>query len=201
MGPALELFSWTEIGAFYTMTLDVDEISASRMNLIELPEPRLLDVLPSQLARILTRYMVYPRNPHQSQHLLAEDEDSLKERLGSSGTIVFVHDCDRLTFKRAQTLVEDAVKEMARIYRRQISDGLRLYVNNRCIDAFDPTYRLKNARHTRIEGLTETRSRLVNSWPEIQIPVFEGSETTAPASVRLYILPIESWYGLPRKVL
>ena len=49
--------------------------------------------------------------------------------------------------------------------------------------------------------LAESRSRLINSWPEIQIPVQEGSNDTAPASVRLYMLPIEAWYVLPRKVL
>jgi len=52
----------------------------------------------------------------------------------------------------------------------------------------------------RIPDLTETRSRLVNTWPDIQIPIEDGSAITAPASVRLYMLPIEAWYGLPRKV-
>ncbi len=201
MGPALDLYSWQEPGAFYTMTLDVEDISASRANLIELPEPRLMDALPSQITHILTRPMVYPKNPEQSQYLLAENEDDLLDRLGKSGTIAFIPNCDRLTKKKAQTLVDHAVKELARIYRRQIGEGLRLFVNNRRIEAFDPTYWMTNARHTKVEGIGETRSRLINSWPDIQIPVCEGSENTAPASVRLYMLPMEAWYGLPRKVL
>ena len=59
--------------------------------------------------------------------------------------------CDRLTFAKANTLVDHAVKEMARVYRRSIGAGLKLFVNNRQVEAFDPTYSMHNARHTRIE--------------------------------------------------
>ena len=200
MGPAMELYSWQEPAAVYTMTLDVNEISANRSNLIELPGPRLLDALPSEVARVLTKPLTYPRDQAQ-QDLLASDEDNLLDYVGESGTIIFIPDCDRLTFKRAQTLSEHATKEMARIYRRQIGGGLHLFVNNRQITAFDPTYWMQNARHVSIPGLEETRSRLVNSWPEIQIPIQEDSREKAPASVRLYMLPIDAWYGLPRIVL
>ncbi|MCH9052210.1 MAG: ATP-binding protein [Proteobacteria bacterium] len=200
MGPVFELYSWQEPTAIYTMTLDVDEISSNRSNLIELPEPRLLDTLPSQVARVLTKPLVYPRDQAQ-QDLLAGDEDELLDQMGRSGTIVFIPECDRLTYKKAQTLAEHATKEMARIYRFHLGNGLRLFINNRRIEPFDPTYWMQNARHASIPDLPETRSRLVNSWPEIQIPVQEGSSRTAPASVRVYMLPIEAWYGLPRKVL
>jgi hypothetical protein len=46
----------------------------------------------------------------------------------------------RLTYAQARTLAEHAVKELSRVYRRAISDGLRLYVNNRRVEAFDPMY-------------------------------------------------------------
>ena len=200
MGPAMELYSWQEPAAIYAMTLDVNEISSDRSNLIELPEPMLLDALPSQVARVMAKPLTYPKQQTE-QHLLAHDEDNLLDYMGNSGTIVFISDCDRLTYKKAQTLAEHATKEMARIYRRQIGDGLRVFVNNRRIEAFDPTYWMQNARHASIPGLTETRSRLINSWPDIQIPVQEGSSDTAPASVRLYMLPMDAWHGLPRKVL
>ena len=162
MGPAMELYSWQEPAAIYAMTLDVNEISSDRSNLIELPEPMLLDALPSQVARVLVKPLTYPKQQTE-QHLLAHDEDNLLDYTGNSGTIVFISDCDRLTYKKAQTLAEHATKEMARIYRRQIGDGLSLFVNNRRIEAFDPTYWMQNARHASIPGLTETRSRLVNS--------------------------------------
>ena len=200
MGPAMELYSWQEQAAIYTMMLDVDEISENRSNLIELPKPQLLDALPTQVAHVLTKPLVYPRE-QERQDLLSRDEDELLGRLGDSGTIVFVPACDRLTYKKAQTLAEHATKEVARIYRRQLGDGLCLFVNNRRVEPFDPTYWMQNARHVSIGELTETRSRLIASWPEIQIPIQEDSSQTAPASVRLYMLPIEAWYSLPRKIL
>jgi Histidine kinase-, DNA gyrase B-, and HSP90-like ATPase len=200
MGPVMELYSWQEPGSIYAMMLDVNEISSSRTNLIELPEPRLIDTLPSQLAGILTKPMVFPKDTTQ-QDLLARHEDQLVERLGRSGTIVFIPECDRLSSKTARTLVEHATRDMARIYRRQLGEGLRLYINNRRIEAFDPTYWMQNARHTTAEELSETRSRLVNSWPNIEVPVQEGSNETATVSARLYMLPMEAWYDLPRKTL
>ena len=200
MAPSLDVYSWTEPGAIYTMTLDVKEISSKMANLLELPEPQLLDALPSNVARVLTKPMVYPR-PHVQQDLITDDEDNLLDSMGGSGTIVFIPDCDRVTFKKSQTLAEDAIREMSRIYRVQLSKGLRLFVNNRHVEAFDPTYWDLNARHVNIEGLKETRSRLIKSWTDIQVPISENSKKTAPVAVRLYMLPIESWYDLSRKTL
>ncbi|NVK58186.1 MAG: ATP-binding protein [Alteromonadaceae bacterium] len=200
MSPVVELYSWTEPGAIYTMTLDVKDISSKMSNLLELPEPQLLDALPSSVARILTKPMAYPRL-HADQDLFADDEDELLDRMGRSGTIVNIPDCDRVTYKKAQTLAEDAIREMSRIYRVQLSKGLRLFVNNRRVHAFDPTYWDLNARHTRVEEIKEKRSKLIKSWPEIQVPVSENSDQTAPVAVRLYMLPIEEWYDLPRKTL
>jgi len=200
MGPVMELYSWQEPNSIYTMILDVNDISSSRTNLIELPEPRLMDALPSQLAGILTKSMIFPKDTAQ-QELLAREKDELAQRLGKSGTIVFVPECDRLSSKTARTLVEHATRDMARVYRRQLGDGLRLYINNRRIEAFDPTFWMQKARHTKVEGLSETRSRLVNSWPNIQVPIEEGSKQTGTVSARLYMLPMEAWYDLPRKTL
>ena len=199
MSPVLEVYSWQEANAFYSMTLDVEDIGNSRSNLVLLPEPQLLDTLPSEVSRIFTRPMSFPKDSSR-QELIADDEDNLCERLGTSGTIVFIPDCDRLTAKRPQTLVEHATRDMARVYRKAIGSGLRLYINNRIVELFDPTYWMPNARHTQISELTETRSRLINTWPDIPIPIEDGSDVTAPVSVRLYMLPIEAWYGLPRKV-
>ena len=51
------------------------------------------------------------------------------------------------------------------------------------------------------DGVQDTRSRLIKPRTDIQIPASENSEETAPVAVRLYMLPIESWYDLPRKTL
>lgn len=200
MSPVLELYSWQEPRAIYNMTLDVEDISNNRSNLIELPDPTLIDELPSEVVEILTRPMIFPKRPDETQTLFAHDREDLRERLGKSGTIVFMPNCDRVTYRKAQTLVEHATKEMGRIYRRQIDKGLKLYVNNRLVEAFDPTYWMTTARHTQVEGLTVTQSRLVKSW-QIPIPVEEHSTRTAPATVRLYVLPYEDWGRMSRKVL
>ena len=162
LGPSVELYSWQERGGIYTMTLDVNEISSNRSNLIELPEPRLLDTLPSQVSRVITRPLSYPKDPNQ-QDLIAEDEDQLIENMSRSGTIVFMPDCDRLTYKKAQTLAEHATKEMARIYRRQLGSGLRLYINNRRVEPFDPTYWMPNAGHGSFLNLPKREARR-NTW-------------------------------------
>jgi hypothetical protein len=200
MSPVLEIYSWQETSGYYNMTLDVNEIGGNKSNLIELPDPTLHDVLPSEITDILCRPMDFPKNPQTTQDLLAEFDSELPEALGGSGTIIFMPECDRLTFKKAQTLVDHATKEMGRIYRRFIDKGLRIYVNNRLVQAFDPTYWMKSARHTRVEGLTETRSKLVGSWP-IEVPISEGATTTTTVHVKVFALPYDDWGSLPRKVL
>jgi hypothetical protein len=200
MCPAFDVYSWQEPGAIYSMTLDVNYIGNSKSNLIELDNPTLHDELPSEVVDALTKPMNFPKNPPESQELLANSREQLTEQLASSGTIVFMPQCDRLSKKTTRSLVEHATKEMARIYRRSISKGLRLFVNNRRVEAFDPTYSMPSARHTRIEGLNPTHSRLINRWP-IEIPVADNSDEKAMIIVRLYALPYEQWSLLDRKVL
>jgi histidine kinase/DNA gyrase B/HSP90-like ATPase len=200
MGPVVEVYSWQEPKAFYNMILDVEEVGNSRSNLVELPEPTLSSELPQEIVNILTRPMVYPKDK-ASQQLLTDTQERLMETLGRSGTIIYIPNCDRLTYKRAQTLAEHATKEMARVYRKKISEGLKLFINNRLVEAFDPTFWMGDARHIRIAGLGTTRSRLINSWHTIQIPIIEGSSEKHPVAVRLYALPFEEWMKLPQKVL
>jgi hypothetical protein len=201
MSPVMELYSWQEPGAFYRMVLDVQEISNNRSNLIELPDPQFMNALPSGIARILTRPMSYPKNPNETQTLFSSDEDDLIGTLGSSGTMVFMPNCDRLSYKNAKTLVDHAVKDMSRVYRRYLEKGVKLYVNNRRVEASDPTFWMTTARHAKVEGLKEKRSRLIRAWPRIEVPIAEGSTKTAPVSVRLYRLPIEEWSDLPDGVI
>jgi hypothetical protein len=149
---------------------------------------------------ILTRPMSWPRNPQETQTLLADSREEVHEKLGGSGTIIYLPECDRFSYKKVQTLAEHAIKEMGRVYRRFIDRGLKLYVNNRLVEAFDPTYWMQSARHVHVEGLTETRSRLVGSWA-IDVPVADGASETTRVRAKLFALPYEAWSGLPRKVL
>src|SRR5215831_8982651 len=60
MGPVLDVYSWQGRGAFYNLMLDTDEISNDKSNLVTLPEPQLLDVLPPEIRTILTEPLTYP---------------------------------------------------------------------------------------------------------------------------------------------
>lgn len=199
LSPVMELYSWQEPGAIYNMTLDVDAIGRDRANLAQLPDPTLHTELPDEIAELFTVPMAWPAD-RTEQDLLAIDTSELYDRLSGHGTLVYMPACDRLSSVKARTLGEHAVGEMARVYRRSIAKGLRLYVNNRRVEAFDPTYSMADARHTRVlEGEART-SRLVLSRPiDIKIDGKEGSPT-APIIVKIFQLPIEEWSDLPRKV-
>lgn len=199
MSPVMELYSWQEPGAIYNMALDVEAIGKDRRNLVELPDPILLTELPDEVADLFTKPMSYPTDKLE-QVLFAPGDVDLEEALGRSGTIIYMPVCDRLTYAKASTLVDHAVKEMARVYRKAIGAGLALYVNNRRVEAFDPTYSMSSARHTRIEGLPAKLSKLIIS-KQIEVKVAEHSVATAPITIRLYRLPIEEWSSLPRKTL
>jgi hypothetical protein len=199
MSPVMELYSWQEQGAIYNMTLDVEAIGKDRSNLVELPEPTLLTDVPDEIGDLFRKAMVYPTDRNE-QELFLQEGDDLNEQLGASGTIVYMPQCDRLTYTKAKTLVDHAVGEMARVYRRALGAGLRLFVNNRRIEAVDPTYSMPNARHTRLPDLSIKLSRLIVS-KQVDINVSEHSVEAAPITIKLYRLPIEEWASLPRKTL
>src|SRR5690606_9977040 len=102
-------FSWQEPGAFYKMALDVEEIGKDRANSVELPDPTFSDELPPDVATLFSETMVFPDK--NEQVFFARPGDDLNELLGASGTIVYLPDCDRLSFAKAQTLTDHAVKE------------------------------------------------------------------------------------------
>lgn len=198
MSPILELYSWQEKSAFYNMTIDVEEIGKERVNLVELPDPTLLTDLPDEVTELFTKPMSWP--DREEQDVLVSSKEDLSSRMGASGTIVYMPTCDRLTFAKARTLVTHAVEEMARVYRRFIADGLQLYVNNRLVEASDPTYSIASARHTRVLDLPTKHSRLILS-KQVEIRISENEQATAPVTIKLYKLPIEDWYSLTRKTL
>ena len=200
MSPVLEVYSWQEPDAIYTMTLDVEAIGKERANLVEMPDPTFMTELPGEVASLFSKLMSYPTG-RAEQKLAVEGEMSVKDLLGRSGTLVFMPNCDRLHYAKAKTLVDHAVKEMSRIYRRHIAKGLRLYINNRLVEAFDPTYSMPNARHVRVLnelGVSARQSTLIIK-KDIKVPLSEGSAETAPITVRIYRLPIEEWARLSRK--
>lgn len=199
MSPVMELYSWQEPGAIYNMTLDVEAIGRERANLVELPDATLLTELPDEVADLFRKPMSHPAD-RSEQDVIAGVDDDLVDLLSSSGTIVYMPDCDRLTFAKAQTLLDHATKEMARVYRRAIGGGLRLFVNNRRVEAFDPTYSMPNARHARLD-VEPKQSRLILS-KSVPVKLHENGPDAdrSPVTVKLYRLPYEEWSQLPRKV-
>jgi hypothetical protein len=200
ISPVMEVYSWQEPGAFYGITLDVEAVGKDRSNQVNVPDPTLRDRLPDEVAELFVKPMGWPRD-HSEQELLGEHGTEPQEWLASHGTIVYMPACDRLSSAKAQTLGEHAVGEMARVYRRAIGNGLRLYVNNRRVEAFDPTYSMADARHARmLEAGVPTCSRLVVSR-SINIRTADSpSSATAPITIKIFQLPIEAWSSLPRKV-
>jgi Histidine kinase-, DNA gyrase B-, and HSP90-like ATPase len=197
VSPVMELYSWQEKSAFYNMTLDTTAVGRDRSNLVELPDPTFNSVLPESILEMFTRGMNFPKDQTE-QRLLAPQGTDLYEQIGPHGTIVFMPDCDRLTYATDRKLVEHCVKEMARVYRRQIAQGLRIYVNNRVTEAVDPTYSMPSARHTSAEGITVKTSRLIVA-KTVKIPTGELGTEGAPVNIKLYALPIEDWSSLTRK--
>jgi len=199
MSPVMELYSWQEPGNVYSMILDVEAIGKERSNAVSLPDPTLNTELRAELAELFTKPMGWPTD-QKEQDLFATDADELSERLGEHGTIVYMPACDRLSSRKARTLGEHAVSEMSRIYRRAISGGLRLYVNNRRVEAFDPTYSMPSARHAKaLTNGAPTTSRLVLSRP-IDVAVSENDPTrTVPIIAKVFALPIDEWSKLDRK--
>ena len=181
------------------MILDTNAIGRDRTNVIELPEPTFLSELGVEVSDFFTRPMAFPKDRNE-QDLVSSANVDLAEVLGRSGTIIYMPECDRLSYARDRTLIEDAVKEMARIYRREIGRGLKLFVNNRQVEAIDPTYAMPNARHVKVEGLKTKTSRLVVAR-KVSIKSSETSSEAADVVVRLFALPIQEWSSLPRKIL
>lgn len=200
LAKSVDVYSWQEPRAFYSMTLDVERIGQDRNNMVELPDAEMSDALPTEIAEIFIKVMDYQKKGADSLDLLADDPDELMHRLGKSGTIVYLPKCDRLTYSTAKTLADHAIKDMGRIYRRFIDKGLRLYVNNCRVEAFDPTYWMPSARHTKIDGVTETKSALVDSWT-VPIPVSESATGKTEVRIRMFMLPVEAWASLPRVTL
>ena len=199
ISPVLHIISWQEPGAAYRMILDTGAIGKDGKNVIELPDPEFVGEPEMEVTDFLTRPMTFPKD-HGEQRLLAPAGVTVKDAMGRSGTIVYMPDCDRLSWASVKPLVEHATKEMARIYRRKIANGLTIWINNRPIEAVDPMLAMTNARHGKVEGLSPKTSKLVVAR-KVLIRRNENADECAEAVVKLFALPIREWSSLPRKTL
>jgi hypothetical protein len=194
MAPAIQILSWQDRGVYYRMTLDTEAIGRDKSNLIILPEPTLQEDIGADLVQLLTVPMRYPSDA-SDQRLLAPRGSDLTDALGASGTIIYMPDCDRLSAKRDRTLVDHATKDFAHVYRRHIARGLKIYVNNRLLEAVDPTYSMENARHTRHPALSEVGAKTSRLIVKRKCSIFlhSSSPVAHDVTIKLYALPIRDW--------
>jgi hypothetical protein len=101
------------------------------------------------------------------------------------GTLVRLLRCDRVEWRRPSTLAGHLRKELGRIYRRFLVDGLEVRVNGEPIHAIDPLF-----LHPQSEP---TGGRQFGSTLEYQL-----SGPTGPGAIELRFseLPIERWHSL-----
>jgi hypothetical protein len=199
LSPVLEVYSWQERAGIYNMTIDVDAIGKERGNLIELPDPTLLTELPEEVADLFVKPMVYPTD-RQEQDIAASTRDELLDRLGATGTIVYMPNCDRLTYAKAKTLVDHAREGDGTRISTGYCEGSATIRKQRVVEAFDPTYSMPNARHTRVLDVPVKHRCLIVS-KLVPIKTSEYGTETDTTTVKLYKLPIEEWTSLGRKIL
>jgi len=194
MAPAIEIISWQEQGVYYRMTLDTEAIGRDKSNIISLPDPELLEDIGAEQAQLFTAPMRYPVNA-SDQRLLAPRGMDMVHALGASGTIIYMPDCDRLSAKRDRTLVDHATKDFAHVYRRHIARGLKIYVNNRLLEAVDPTFSMESARHTRHPALADIDVKTSRLIVKRKCSIFPNpaSSVAHDVSIKLYALPIRDW--------
>ena len=60
MSPVMELYSWQDRGAIYSMILDVEAIGKDRSNAVNLPDPTLNTELRGELAELFIKPMGWP---------------------------------------------------------------------------------------------------------------------------------------------
>jgi hypothetical protein len=99
------------------------------------------------------------------------------------GTLVRLLRCDRLEYKRMSALVKRLHRELGRIYRRFLEQGLSLEVNGRRVTAYDPLFVTSHNRGS--------ARRFGDALVYRLGPGGEGR-----VEVRFSELPIERWHDL-----
>ena len=123
--------------------------------------------------------------------IVAGTEPALVVRRGSRGTgrsgcRVRWLQCDRIEYRRLAWLERSLHRDLGRMYRRFLSDGLRLTINGSRVHAVDPTLLT-----TKIEGVTGQLA-----FDELVYELKAGPSQTSAVTVRFVMLPVSRWHGL-----
>jgi hypothetical protein len=123
--------------------------------------------------------------------IVAGSDPTLVARRGSrsstpSGCRVRWLQCDRIEYRRLAWLERSLHRDLGRMYRRFLSNGLSITINGAAVDAVDPTLRT-----TKIDGVT---ARLAFDELEYELRTSRGD--TSVVTVRFVILPVDRWHRL-----
>lgn len=106
--------------------------------------------------------------------------------IGTSGCRVHWVECDRIEYRRLAWLKRALHRDLGRMYRRFITQGLSLTINGSRIEAVDPTLRT-----TKLEGASATLA-----FDELQYELETADGETAVVTVRFSMLPVHRWNNL-----
>jgi hypothetical protein len=105
---------------------------------------------------------------------------------GISGCRVRWVECDRIEYRRLAWLERALHRDLGRMYRRFIAQGLSITINRSRIEAVDPTLRT-----TKLEGASATLA-----FDELRYELETGHGETSVVTVRFAMLPVHRWHGL-----
>lgn len=108
---------------------------------------------------------------------------------GSSGTLVYWSQCDRLDNRRVSTIVRKLEVELGRRFRHFIWKGLRLTINGDNVEAFDPLYLNPKAEISGAQLFGEEMRFEVRADPL-------DPRKTGWVRVRFTELPVHEWHKL-----
>lgn len=103
-----------------------------------------------------------------------------------SGCRVVWQECDRIEYRRLAWLERALHRDLGRMYRRFLADGLTLTINGAEVEAVDPTFLT-----TTLEGHA---ARL--AFDPLRYEIATSSGDTAFVTVRFSMLPVHYWHSL-----
>ena len=64
-----------------------------------------------------------------------------------SGTLIILKNCDRLDFKKPETIIKHLKEDLGMTYRYFVAEGKRLFINGEEMELDDPLMTMKNHKY------------------------------------------------------
>lgn len=103
-----------------------------------------------------------------------------------TGTVVALKRCDRLEHQRASTVAAHLSRDLGRMYRWHLVDGIRILVNGEALVPTDPLMLMSES--------TAAAGRQFGTVLRYRLP---GHSSTGVVEVRFSELPVAEWHDLP----